>query len=442
MMEANDLDRIRKNYHANWRAIAQNGVRWMEEIRKTIEEETDIKLWEITGSDNISRPVPAFLLTKKPPRPYRLPDEIDLEHVRCCKVASKIDHDVIDTLTIPLQKQLTNNRMFTLIPGSIKEKSSADCQRLTMTLGMSDYFSMLSQCDQFIYELAIASEVPENVAQDPEEDEWVAREWQRLSKKNFCDRHRPYHERWLDALRRISQGDPSFGYAGIGMSCTMLFKRYDEAKNCFFYTSLVHEKAQTTNILEKYHIMPAGMYQPGERSGNFGDKRMEDTILREVAEELFGIEEAKRPTANRDLMERIKKQNGTIGTSEGSGDGQKAREKAFCEFLEMQCPILLHGIAIDLLRARPELLAVIPVEDERYFDDNYCKFYLNHETEGNLRVNFYPGVSLEDSLRDAGVIEESLSELLFNLVGTGIVNLDLTYEYAQSLLEREKSGIR
>ena len=57
-------------------------------------------------------------------------------------------------------------------------------------------------------------------------------------------------------------------------------------------------------------------------------------------------------------------------------------------------------------------------------------------------MNFYPGVSLEDSLRDAGVIEESLSELLFNLVGTGIVNLDLTYEYAQSLLEREKSGIR
>ena len=54
-------------------------------------------------------------------------------------------------------------------------------------------------------------------------------------------------------------------FSAIGISCSILVKCRDN-NNKTYYTTFVHDKSGKSNVIERFHVIPAGMFQPGTKT--------------------------------------------------------------------------------------------------------------------------------------------------------------------------------
>lgn len=325
------------------------------------------------------------------------------------KVVDNTDKTFVDNFLIgTLKKKIWNGLKYKLEDFSESETG------YTLKIGMTNYSTVLSQCDSFMYNL---------ISNMPEDHDVTNRTWQTIENKSFFNK-------WKNDLRKFNKNDGfNLEYAGMGLSVALLLKRSEKVNH---YVSFVHVKSRNTNINERLHIVPASMFEPGNSCVDFEqDANITSNILREFAEEILNVPEAEHVPSNNIFM----------------GFGYKIAAPAFQELQRLlkngEAQILVTGIYMDLLRLRPELTVILKVDDPDYCNNwivgNFLKF--NEETESNdlngkkttFLVDFLPGKSFTDSLKEVGIIERSIKELLLDFAVPGVAALYKAYEHVQQL---------
>ena len=111
-------------------------------------------------------------------------------------------------------------------------------------------------------------------------------------------------------------------FSAIGISCSILVKCRDN-NNKTYYTTFVHDKSDKSNVIERFHVIPAGMFQPGTKTRAKDDRDIYNSVLREVAAELYGIEEGKSPIGNKHFVDHYRDLSKTLGLHSDCYDDKK-----------------------------------------------------------------------------------------------------------------------
>ncbi|MDI9472044.1 MAG: hypothetical protein QM221_03955 [Bacillota bacterium] len=389
-----------------------------------------------TGTEETIR-FPAYTLFKdnSPSLKYHskmlVPDAINWGKV------TYYDEDFIDWLKSVLKKNLYNSEIFTLSSWKKDEKG-----RISFSIRISDYYSMLILGQRFFYGLIYRGYDKDlhrfNMINRPffNRDGEIIQTWKKENQKLIA-LHPDYAKPDEDGI----YGSKEDIYTSIGISCSLLFRRKDKGGR-EFYTTFIHDKSMTSNVIERYHIIPAGMYQPGSKTQALRDADIKNSILREVAEELYGLREAHTPLSNEFFISHYTDTDEVTLKSEGEN------ALYFRKFLTSNPRFEVVNLSVDVLRAHLEFNCIMVVDEQSAeavpgrqgnaefgeFEKHVKSFGLNFETKDLISLDFYKDEPLEKSLQDALIIKNSISELPFVFVSTGMITLHAAYQEAQRLL--------
>lgn len=195
----------------------------------------------------------------------------------------------------------------------------------------SSYFRAIFQCDKHFYQIA---------AQFPGLDGDMAR---------YCEN--ALLQNWATQLRHIViDNDFRTIEASIGCSCLVIHNTPHG------YRALLCKKAPDANGMNDTHVIPALMFQPiGNNPMYYADElNIQWQILRELAEELFGVKEFGADVHSDRLYEQVMQQPeiAHINTLLKNGEAE----------------FHVTGLYLDLFRLRPEILTTLIIHNSEWFD--------------------------------------------------------------------------
>jgi len=301
---------------------------------------------------DIEKKLPVVMLTK---------NEITISKVISNTLdKNKINMKFIEILKNKCKRKIWNNDTYRVM--SIDEKDNQ------IRLGKSDYYKTLSTCDFHYYSF---------MKSDNQMVQCIGNDYNQWFKK--LENIVIYNE-----LTTVS--------ASLGCSTLLVIKNYDTQK----YQYYIVDNSIAKNPANTKHVVPSFMVQPTTKTTNIEDFKLQSDIqtqvLKEFGEELLGMKELEKISTGRELKLLMQK-NPTL--------------KKLKKLLNEGNAILkVLGVSLDIFRLRPELLTVLVIEDEEFYN------------------NFLPKISWEVSLEDKN--------------GLGIYNIDDEEQYLKLMFDNEK----
>jgi len=317
------------------------------------------------------RRLPVIMLTKK---------AVNISRIISSNVdTNEINNVFINVLENKCERRIWNNDTYRLM--TLDEESN------NLILGKSDYYKTLSTCDIHYY----------NFMND---------------NNSMISCKGKEYDTWFQNLKNIVLYNQfTTVSASIGCSTLLVIKNYQE--NRFQYYIVDNSRAK--NPADTKHVVPSFMFQPTKKVTNIDDFQLQSNIqtqiLKEFGEELLGMEELEKVDNQREL-ELIMEKNKDLERIKKLLDNGKATLKVL-------------GVSLDIFRLRPELLTVLVIDDEKFYN------------------NFRPKTSWEVSSKDKNGLgiyniedEEQYLKLIFDeknpLVSPATACLKLGREYVLS----------
>ena len=299
--------------------------------------ETHLDSLAVLAGDNLVRQVRERLLRVTIPAPEQGPREVIFPAVNLLPSGSlpSLDDELDDEhslIQVPEQ-------FLEAVRGSgskIEDNPTFAVQSLDLQTGRihcftSSYYRAIFQCDKHFYQIA---------AQFPG-----------LEGDSQHYRENAHLQDWAEQLRHIVvDNDFSTIEASLGCACLVI---HNTPKG---YRALLCKKAQDANGMHDAHVVPALMFQPiGNNPMYYKDElNILWQVLRELAEELFGVKEFSADVHPDRLYQQVIDQPEIAHINDMLQEGK-------AEFH-------VTGLYLDLFRLRPEIVTTLIIHDPEWYE--------------------------------------------------------------------------
>lgn len=311
---------------------------------------------------------------------------------------------------------------------------------LTLDISFSEYRTTISHSNYYLY--LLTNSIPPKINYNGPLVSAQIKNW--IKERSFFKEWKKDFLSFLSILENKNELSSNFS---MGISFALMFKQEKG------YVSLIRQQRKHANVIEAYNLMPSTIYQTGsffydlmkERDLKeteipflLEDIQIDHFLIREIIREIFlggGLREFRFniPSYNRDL----KKDPSFIKENDYSDSKIKELEiyTRFMKTLESSAPLKIIGISLDPLRLRPEIMVMVPI-DENILED-LKKFEFSTKADFinlNEREIRYPDLKMdsefEDVLLDNGLPGKADAK---NYSGSSINTLEKSF----TLLKKE-----
>lgn len=245
---------------------------------------------------------------------------------------------------------------------------------LLLDISFSEYRTTISHSNYYLY--LLTNSIPPKMDYSDPLASMQIKNW--IKERKFFKEWKKDLLSFLSILENKNNGTSCFS---MGISFALMFKQEKG------YVSLIRQQRKHANVIEAYNLMPSTIYQTGsyfyqlmkERSLDqtevpflMKDIQINHFLLRELIREIFlggGLREFQFniPSYNRDLN----KDPSFIRERDYSDYKVKELElyQRFMNSLEISAPLKIIGIALDPLRLRPEIMVMVPIDDDEILED-------------------------------------------------------------------------